>query len=151
MGTAFRFASLPVLLVSLATAWPVAASALSSVIWSMTPIPPCESAPGIGSVPDLTTPWCWAAKSPATAKPAANKAPPKAQVRLLNIRLPLPHRLSTIVNADLILVLDDGQIIERGRHDELMDSRGFYYNLYMSQFRKQEEAVQPAEPGLVAK
>ena len=63
----------------------------------------------------------------------------------------IAHRLSTIVNADLILVLDDGQIIERGRHDELMDSRGFYYNLYMSQFRKQEEAVQPAEPGLVAK
>jgi ATP-binding cassette subfamily B protein len=53
----------------------------------------------------------------------------------------IAHRLSTIVNADLILVLDDGQIIERGRHDELMDRQGFYYNLYMSQFKKQEEVT----------
>jgi ATP-binding cassette subfamily B protein len=51
----------------------------------------------------------------------------------------IAHRLSTIVNADMILVLDDGQFIERGRHNELMEKRGFYYNLYMSQFRKQEE------------
>ena len=54
----------------------------------------------------------------------------------------IAHRLSTIVNADMILVLNDGQIIERGRHDELMDQRGFYYNLYMSQFKKQEEIAQ---------
>ena len=53
----------------------------------------------------------------------------------------IAHRLSTIVNADMILVLDDGQIIERGRHAELMDKHGFYYNLYMSQFKKQEEVV----------
>jgi ATP-binding cassette subfamily B multidrug efflux pump len=51
----------------------------------------------------------------------------------------IAHRLSTIVNADSILVLEDGQIIERGRHNELMDKHGFYYNLYMSQFKKQEE------------
>ncbi len=51
----------------------------------------------------------------------------------------IAHRLSTIVNADLILVVDHGQIIERGRHQELMDRQGFYYNLYMSQFKKQEE------------
>jgi ATP-binding cassette, subfamily B, multidrug efflux pump len=51
----------------------------------------------------------------------------------------IAHRLSTIVNADQILVLDDGQIIERGLHAELMDKRGFYYDLYMSQFKKQEE------------
>ncbi len=51
----------------------------------------------------------------------------------------IAHRLSTIVHADQILVLDDGQIIERGRHTELMEKRGFYYNLYMSQFKKQEE------------
>ena len=57
----------------------------------------------------------------------------------------IAHRLSTIVNADLILVLDDGQIIERGRHGELMDKHGFYYNLYMSQFKKQEDIAQPAE------
>lgn len=63
----------------------------------------------------------------------------------------IAHRLSTIVNADTILVLDDGQIIERGRHNELMDKHGFYYNLYMSQFKKQEEIVQAAEAGVVAK
>ncbi len=51
----------------------------------------------------------------------------------------IAHRLSTIVNADMILVLDQGKIVERGRHAELMASQGFYYNLYMSQFKKQEE------------
>jgi len=52
----------------------------------------------------------------------------------------IAHRLSTIRNADMILVLKDGQIIERGRHDELLAREGFYYDLYMSQFKKQEEA-----------
>jgi ATP-binding cassette subfamily B protein len=56
----------------------------------------------------------------------------------------IAHRLSTIVNADQILVLDDGRIIERGRHTELMDKRGFYYDLYMSQFQKQAEVENPA-------
>ena len=51
----------------------------------------------------------------------------------------IAHRLSTIVNADMILVLNDGQIVERGKHNELMEKQGFYYNLYMSQFKKQEE------------
>ena len=51
----------------------------------------------------------------------------------------IAHRLSTIVNADVILVLDKGQIVERGQHNELMAKKGFYYNLYMSQFKKQEE------------
>ena len=51
----------------------------------------------------------------------------------------IAHRLSTIHNADVILVLKDGQIIERGRHAELMAKQGFYYDLYMSQFKKQEE------------
>jgi ATP-binding cassette subfamily B protein len=51
----------------------------------------------------------------------------------------IAHRLSTIHNADVILVLKDGEIIERGRHDELMRKEGFYYELYMSQFKKQEE------------
>jgi ABC-type multidrug transport system fused ATPase/permease subunit len=39
----------------------------------------------------------------------------------------------------MILVLKDGQIIERGKHDELLAREGFYYDLYMSQFKKQEE------------
>jgi ATP-binding cassette subfamily B protein len=51
----------------------------------------------------------------------------------------IAHRLSTIRNADQILVLKAGQIIERGRHDELLEKKGFYYDLYMSQFKKQEE------------
>lgn len=51
----------------------------------------------------------------------------------------IAHRLSTIRNADQILVLKDGQIIERGKHDELLAKKGFYYDLYMSQFKKQEE------------
>ena len=53
----------------------------------------------------------------------------------------IAHRLSTIRNADMILVLKDGQIIERGKHDELLAKQGFYYDLYMSQFKKQEEAT----------
>jgi ATP-binding cassette, subfamily B, multidrug efflux pump len=51
----------------------------------------------------------------------------------------IAHRLSTIRHADMILVLKDGDIIERGRHDELLAKEGFYYDLYMSQFKKQEE------------
>ncbi len=56
----------------------------------------------------------------------------------------IAHRLSTIRNADVILVLKDGQIIERGKHDELLEKKGFYYDLYMSQFKKQEEIVATA-------
>ena len=44
------------------------------------------------------------------------------------------HRLSTIQEADLILVMRDGKIIEQGRHEELLQKRGFYAQLYMSQF-----------------
>ncbi len=44
------------------------------------------------------------------------------------------HRLSTIKNADLILVMNEGQIIERGRHEELLERGGFYAKLYNSQF-----------------
>ena len=53
----------------------------------------------------------------------------------------IAHRLSTIRHADMILVLKDGQIVERGKHDELLDKQGVYYDLYMSQFKKQEEAA----------
>jgi|UniRef100_UPI00402552C4 ATP-binding cassette subfamily B multidrug efflux pump len=44
------------------------------------------------------------------------------------------HRLSTIKNADLILVMNSGKVIEQGKHSELLDKRGFYYKLYNSQF-----------------
>jgi ATP-binding cassette subfamily B protein len=51
----------------------------------------------------------------------------------------IAHRLSTIRNADMILVLNQGEIIERGRFDELLAKRGFFYDLYMSQFRREEQ------------
>ncbi len=46
----------------------------------------------------------------------------------------IAHRLSTIRKADMILVINDGEIIERGNHTQLLKEKGFYYNLYMSQF-----------------
>lgn len=46
----------------------------------------------------------------------------------------IAHRLSTIVDADVILVVKDGKIIERGRHNELMKKKGYYYDLYTRQF-----------------
>ena len=46
----------------------------------------------------------------------------------------IAHRLSTIQNADVILVVKDGAIIEQGNHDELIQQGGFYYSLYHSQF-----------------
>lgn len=49
----------------------------------------------------------------------------------------IAHRLSTIKNADLILVVKDGEIIERGTHKELMAQNGFYTNMYNSQFTKE--------------
>ena len=62
----------------------------------------------------------------------------------------IAHRLSTIREADKILVIRDGEIIERGTHDELLALRGFYHNLYMSQFKGQvppeEKARGPARP-----
>ena len=48
----------------------------------------------------------------------------------------IAHRLSTIKNADLILVLRDGDVIESGTHEELMSQNGFYCELYNSQFEK---------------
>ena len=44
------------------------------------------------------------------------------------------HRLSTIKEADIILVMNSGNIIEQGSHNELLEKKGFYYNLYNSQF-----------------
>jgi ATP-binding cassette subfamily B multidrug efflux pump len=48
----------------------------------------------------------------------------------------IAHRLSTIIDADSILVMDKGSLVEQGNHHELMAKKGFYYNLYQSQFAK---------------
>jgi len=47
------------------------------------------------------------------------------------------HRLSTIQNADIILVMNEGKIVEKGTHQELLEQKGFYYNLYNSQFAEE--------------
>jgi len=61
----------------------------------------------------------------------------EAMLRLMEGRTSfvIAHRLSTIRGADRLLVVNDGRIIERGTHHELLAQRGFYYNLYMSQFK----------------
>lgn len=60
----------------------------------------------------------------------------KAMRRLMEGRTSfvIAHRLSTIRDADMILVMNEGQIIETGNHQELLDKKGFYYDLYQSQF-----------------
>lgn len=64
----------------------------------------------------------------------------KAMDRLMEGRTSfvIAHRLSTIRDADLILVMKDGDIIEQGNHEELMAAQGFYAGLYNSQFEKAE-------------
>ncbi|HXF63262.1 MAG TPA: ABC transporter ATP-binding protein [Caldilineaceae bacterium] len=56
----------------------------------------------------------------------------------------IAHRLSTILNADQVLVINDHRIVERGSHSELLAQRGFYYNLYMSQFKRIEQIAAAA-------
>jgi ATP-binding cassette subfamily B protein len=52
--------------------------------------------------------------------------------------LVIAHRLSTVRDADQILVVDDGRIVERGRHEELLGAGGAYAELYRTQFHAQE-------------
>lgn len=65
-----------------------------------------------------------------------------AMDKLMNNRTSfvIAHRLSTIRNADLILVMNEGNIIEQGNHEDLMEQKGFYADLYNSQFEKEQLA-----------
>lgn len=62
----------------------------------------------------------------------------QAMLRLMKGRTSfvIAHRLSTVRNADLILVVNGGEIVERGTHEELLKRKGFYYHLYSSQFKR---------------
>ena len=65
----------------------------------------------------------------------------KAFLRLMEGRTTfvVAHRLSTIVDSDIILVMDNGNIVESGTHEELMSKKDYYYRLYMSQFDEGKE------------
>lgn len=67
----------------------------------------------------------------------------KAMKRLMKGRTSfvIAHRLSTIQEADKILVLKDGQVIEQGNHESLLQAKGFYYDLYQSQFSNKSDQV----------
>ena len=53
----------------------------------------------------------------------------------------IAHRISTIKNADKILVLDNGEIVEQGTHDQLMQQKRVYFELYEKQLLEEEENV----------
>lgn len=65
-----------------------------------------------------------------------------AMMKLMNDKTSfvIAHRLSTIREAEIILVMDQGRIIETGNHKQLLEKKGFYYDLYMSQFRGEDTA-----------
>jgi ATP-binding cassette subfamily B protein len=64
----------------------------------------------------------------------------KALLRLMEGRTSfvIAHRLSTVRDADELLVIRDGEIVEKGNHAQLLGKRGFYYHLYLSQFKGEE-------------
>ncbi len=63
----------------------------------------------------------------------------------------IAHRLSTIKDSNMILVINEGEIVERGTHAELMGKRGFYYDLFMSQYKGKVSSVLPTAGPAAAK
>ncbi|MFC6356337.1 ABC transporter ATP-binding protein [Luethyella okanaganae] len=63
----------------------------------------------------------------------------------------IAHRLSTIRDADTILVMENGAIVEQGTHDDLLERRGAYYTLHMTQFRGEEEVAEDLDAELAAR
>ena len=74
----------------------------------------------------------------------------RALEELLNGRTSfvIAHRLSTIRHADHVLAVKDGQIVERGTHEQLLAARGFYYELYMRQFRRDIDFISTEAPAV---
>jgi ATP-binding cassette subfamily B multidrug efflux pump len=75
---------------------------------------------------------------------ATSSVDTRTEVRIQNALLRLmegrtsfviAHRLSTIRDADKVIVINNGEIVEQGNHQQLLDAKGFYYNLYVSQFK----------------
>lgn len=73
----------------------------------------------------------------------------QALTALLNGRTAfvIAHRIRTVRNADQILVLQEGRIVERGRHDDLVGRGGLYQEIYDAQLRDQEELAGASETG----
>jgi ABC-type multidrug transport system fused ATPase/permease subunit len=57
----------------------------------------------------------------------------------------IAHHLSTIKDSDRILVINSGDIVEQGTHEELMAKKGFYYNLYISQYKGRVGSLLPSQ------
>jgi ATP-binding cassette, subfamily B, multidrug efflux pump len=75
----------------------------------------------------------------------------EAMLRLMEGRTSfvIAHRLSTVRKADCILVINEGEIVERGTHEALMAAQGFYYDLHMTQFRGEAAAALETAPATV--
>jgi ABC-type multidrug transport system fused ATPase/permease subunit len=69
------------------------------------------------------------------------------KLRIGRTTLIIAHRLSTIINADKIIVLEDGELVEMGTHDELLQHEGIYHKLYMQQFALAYSIPEPEVEG----